>query len=193
MKKHKYVIVFIITTALILPLSSCGYVNGRITTEPANNEQYIQDSTAANRFTDSGSEQTTVVESAIEISQKYAQVSEEANRLRQKNQQLTEENSVLNAKVKKFEQQLGQTQKELTEANDLLIDMRVELNNWKTNVLGFRDEIRQADSEQLKALIKIIEILGGKIQTQTTNEAGDINKSVGINTEAQQVNKNIDS
>lgn len=193
MKKYKHAIVFIITAGLILPLTSCGYINGRITTDPYPNDQYVQDNAAANRFTESGSEQTTVVESAIEISQKYAAVSEEAIQLKQRNQQLAAENSVLNSKVKKLEQELSQTQKELTEANELLIDMRVELNNWKTNVLGFRDEIRQADSEQLKALIKIIEILGGKIQTQTTSETGDINKSVGMNTEAQQVNENIGS
>ena len=176
-----------------MPLSGCGYMNGRITSEPAYTEQYIQDTSAANRFTDSGSEQTTVVESAIEISQKYAELSEEAVLLKQKNQLLAEENNILNQKVKELQQLLGQTQKELTEANDLLIDMRVELNNWKTNVLGFRDEIRQADSEQLKALIKIIEILGGKIQTQTTNEQSSRQPPVGIDKKAEQINENIDS
>ena len=47
--------------------------------------------------------------------------------------------------------------------------MRVELNNWKTNVLGFREEMRQADTEQLKALLKVLTILGGEVKGTSNN------------------------
>ena len=53
------------------------------------------------------------------------------------------------------------------QANDLLIEMRIELNNWKTNILGFRDEMRDAEKEQLKALIRILTVLGGEIEPQS--------------------------
>jgi hypothetical protein len=40
--------------------------------------------------------------------------------------------------------------------------MLIELNNWKTDVIGFREEIRAADRAQLEALLKILKVLGGE-------------------------------
>jgi hypothetical protein len=45
--------------------------------------------------------------------------------------------------------------------------MRIELNNWKTSILGFRDEMRQADIAQLETLLKILKILGGEVTVQS--------------------------
>ena len=84
--------------------------------------------------------------------------------IKQDNHQLAAENRSLKEKVTSLEAELKQAKKELAEANGLLVDMRVELNNWKNNILGFRDEIRQADSEQIKALLEILKILGGEIK-----------------------------
>jgi predicted nuclease with TOPRIM domain len=124
----------------------------------------------AKRFHEQSSSEPTVVESAMELSEKYAALSNEAAELKQENKELADENRQLNDKLAAANTELRQTQKELTEANELLVEMRIELNNWKSNVLGFRKEMREADIEELKALFKILTILGGEVET-------DLNKS----------------
>lgn len=112
----------------------------------------------------------TAVESAIELSRKYAELAEEMAALQNENQRLAAENQALKDQLSPCRTELQQTQKELAEANDLLVEMRVELNNWKTDVLGFRDEIREANKAQIEALLKIIKVLGGEISIQPTPE-----------------------
>jgi septal ring factor EnvC (AmiA/AmiB activator) len=116
------------------------------------------------RFDQTGAKDPTVVESALDLSKKYAILSDEAAAMRQENQKLFSENRSLKERTASLEAELKQTKKELAETNNLLVDMRVELNNWKNNILGFRNELRQADSEQLKALLEILKILGGEIK-----------------------------
>ena len=118
----------------------------------------------AQRFQDTPREGRTAVESAIELSEKYAKLSDHAATLRQENQRLGTDNENLRQQVATLEAKLKQTQKELGEANDLLIEMLTELNNWKSNILGFRGEMRQAAQAQLEALLKVLEILGGKAE-----------------------------
>ncbi len=120
--------------------------------------------TTAQRFQDTPLEGRTAVESAIELSEKYAKLSDQAATLRQENQRLGTDNENLRQQVATLETKLKQTQKELGEANDLLIEMLTELNNWKSNILGFRGEMRQAAQAQLEALLKVLEILGGKAE-----------------------------
>jgi uncharacterized phage infection (PIP) family protein YhgE len=123
-----------------------------------------QNPSVANRFQEAAMHKPTVVESAMELSQQHAKLSEEAAALRQQNRDLTFSNEQLKEKVAALEAQLNQAQKELTEANDILIAMRIELNNWKVNILGFRDEIRDAETAQLEALLKILQMLGGEVK-----------------------------
>src|SRR4030042_255070 len=75
--------------------------------------------------------------------------------------------------------------KERGEANDLLTEMRVELNNWQANVIGFRDEMRDADKAQLEALLKILQVLGGETKTQSVSDL----KKDSANTAPQQSNR----
>jgi len=126
-----------------------------------------QSTSVAKRFQESTPQNSTVVESAMELSKKHAKLSEEAAVLRQENRDLTNRNQELEDRVIALKVQLQQTQKELSEANDLLITMRIELNNWKTDILGFRDEIRDAETAQLEALIKILKVLGGEVKTKS--------------------------
>ena len=120
--------------------------------------------TTAQRFQDTPLEGRTAVESAIELSEKYARLSDQNAALRQENQRMGSDNESLRQQVASLETRLKQTQKELGEANDLLIEMLTELNNWKSNILGFRGEMRQAAQAQLEALLKVLEILGGKAE-----------------------------
>ena len=126
-----------------------------------------QGDSVAKRFQESASQQSTVVASAMELSKKHAILSEEAAVLRQENRDLTARNLQLKDQVVTLEAQLQQTQRELSEANDLLITMRIELNNWKIDILGFRDEIRDAETAQLEALLKILKVLGGEVKTKS--------------------------
>jgi hypothetical protein len=126
-----------------------------------------KDEVIVQRFQQAAPQNPTAIETAIELSEKYAKLSEDAAISRQKNQHLFTENQKLNDENTTLKTQLQQTKKELTEANNLLIDLRIELNNWKTDILGFREELRQADIEQLQALIKILEILGGELKTKS--------------------------
>ncbi|MFA6177168.1 MAG: hypothetical protein WC765_11380 [Phycisphaerae bacterium] len=107
---------------------------------------------------------SNAVESAIEISAKYARLSDEMATMKEKFQALEEENKQLRNELVPCKTQLAQAQKELAEANDLLVEMRVELNNWKSNILGFRNEMRQANTAQLEALAKILAVLGAETQ-----------------------------
>jgi chromosome segregation ATPase len=135
-----------------------------------------QTDTAQKRFQGADSGSQTAVDAAIKLAQEYAELSDKMAQLQKKNQELAIENARLKDHIAVLEPELQQTKKELDEANNLLIQMRIELNNWKTDILGFRDEIRQADKAQLQTLLKILEVLGGEIklspeQTQDVNNA----------------------
>lgn len=125
---------------------------------------------AAKRFQNTPPGGRTAVESAIELSQKYASLSDQTVTLREENQRLKSENENFQQQVASLEARLKQTQKELSEANDLLIEMLTELNTWKSNILGFRGEMREAAKAQLEALLKVLEILGGKVEADALGQ-----------------------
>ena len=176
MQTNKKTILLMILLVPVLLLSNC------VSVQELPKVAVISDSTArlsspksekqqsdsvAKRFQESASQQSTVVASAMELSKKHAILSEEAAVLRQENRDLTARNLQLKDQVVTLEAQLQQTQRELSEANDLLITMRIELNNWKIDILGFRDEIRDAETAQLEALLKILKVLGGEVKTKS--------------------------
>ncbi len=176
MQTNKKTILILILLVPVLLLSNC------VSVQELPKVAVISDSTArlsspksekqqsdsvAKRFQESASQQSTVVESAMELSKEHAKLSEEAAVLRQENKDLTARNLQLKDQAVTLEAQLQQTQRELSEANDLLITMRIELNNWKTDILGFRDEIRDAETAQLEALLKILKVLGGEVKTKS--------------------------
>ncbi len=145
-----------------------------------------QGESVAKRFQESAPQKPTVVESAMELSKEHAKLSEEAAVLRQKNRDLVARNQQLKDQVVSLEAQLQQTQRELSEANDLLITMRIELNNWKTDILGFRDEIRDAETAQLEALLKILKVLGGEVKTKSAQGEDTSSTTVASSTKPNQ-------
>jgi len=127
-----------------------------------------QSPSTAKRFQGQGaSKEPTIVESAMELSEKYAKLLEEAAKLRMENQKFAEENKYLKEQLASCQSQLEHTQKELAEATDMLTEMRVELNNWKNDILGFRSEMREAEKAQLEALLKILNVLGGEVKAES--------------------------
>ncbi|MHC4487654.1 MAG: hypothetical protein ACYSW7_00540 [Planctomycetota bacterium] len=175
MQTNQKTIVLLISLISILLPSGCTLTKepGRFSVQPGSmqpQQQNVEPSSSdsvAKRFQESAPQGPTVVQSAMELSTKHAQLSEEAAVLRQQNRDLSTRNQQLEDQLAALDAQLQQTQKELTEANDVLIEMRIELNNWKTDILGFRDEIRDAETEQLRALLRILKILGGEAKAES--------------------------
>jgi len=191
----KKIIFLVNSTILIFSLTGClspqEYTETAILPDVTEESALVGDKAVATRFQESAPQSPTAVESAIELSEKYAKLSEEAAVLRQKNQNLLTESQQLREQLTNYNAQLRQTQKELTEANNLLIDMRVELNNWKTDILGFREEMRQADTEQLRALINILEMLGGEFKIEPVKSEGNPQASKTNVTNAEDVSSTI--
>ena len=163
MPKMKRMMTLLLIPALAVLLAGCQTQTRKSGTT---NSQGAAASNAANpnarRFQDTPLEGKTVVQSAMELSEKYASLSDQATAMRQENQRLAAENEELKRQMAGTEAKLLQTQKELGEANQLLIEMLTELNNWKTNILGFRGEMRDAAKAELEALLKILTVLGGE-------------------------------
>jgi chromosome segregation ATPase len=165
MQRYKEIVAFGILSGSMFLLAGCTKMGRPFDTalKPANAGQKT-DTATLKRFQDTNSDGPTAVDSAIELSKKYAALSDETAKLQLERQNLISENSRLKQRIAAMEPELDQTKKELAQANDLLVEMRIELNNWKTDVLGFRDEMRQADKVQLETLVKILETLGGEIK-----------------------------
>ncbi len=143
--------------------------------EGTNRSTITQSSITPQNFQEPSSKVPNAVQSAIELSQKCAELSEQLTELKQAKFALTTENEQLKTEVTTLKPELLQAEKELEEANDLLIEMRLELNNWKDDVLGFRSEMRDADQAQLEALLKILQLLGGEIIPETQDSVNDQN------------------
>ena len=158
--------IFFILTISVLILASAGCKerlkknNGSLKTETAAKKDGNFD---RKKFVSTPQQSQTAIDSAIELAKKCEVYSSEILDLRKQNSLLADENTKLKEKLKILEPELKQTKKELNEANDLLVEMRLELNNWKMNILGYRDEMRNANKAQLQALLKILTILGGEV------------------------------
>ena len=113
----------------------------------------------------------SAVQSALAWSDKYAQAAEKLVRLQQANQALEGKNRQLLAQIAKSQIDTETSRKELNEANAMLIELRGELTKWKSNVLGFRQEIQTAQQAQLEALQKVLRLLGGEVPEPTTRPA----------------------
>ncbi len=159
-----------LTILWLMVLTGC-----TVTPEATNLSLVTRSSVTPENFQEPSSNVPNAVQSAIQLSQKCAQLSEQLTQLKQEKFDLTQENGQLKTQVTTLEPDLLQTQKELGEANDLLIEMRLELNNWKDDVLGFRSEMQDADQAQLEALLKILQLLGGEIIPETEDKANDQN------------------
>ena len=171
MQTNKKIMFFLIPSLLVLLPAGCSLPNKPVEVVfLPDSTQEQQNASVAKRFQNPAQKGPTVVESAIELSEKYAKLSEQAAVLQQKNQAFIAENRRLKEQVAPLKAQSQQLQKELAEANDLLVEMRIELNNWKVDILGFRDEMRDADKAQLQALLKILNILGGEVKAESAQD-----------------------
>ena len=107
-----------------------------------------------------GPEGPSPIEQAMELKRKLEQAEEDVESLRKENKDLTERNAKLTMQATQATMELGQAQKELKDANVMLREMKTELNNWKANVLGFREEMRAAQTAQLDGMRRVLRLLG---------------------------------
>jgi septal ring factor EnvC (AmiA/AmiB activator) len=191
MRTDKKTILFLLLIPIILLLNCVSVQEPPRLAERAYSVQKQQSAAMANRFQESAPNKPTVVESAMELSQKHAKLSEETAQLRQQNKELVASNKQLKEQVVAIEAKLQQAQKELNEANDILVAMRIELNNWKLNIIGFRDEMRDAETAQLEALLKILKVLGGevKVKSAVSNDDAESTAVASLNKQVQPESK----
>ena len=168
MQIEKKIISSMILLVPIFLLSGCSSTQQPVELAVNSAEVEMQQNEAvAKRFQQTDTEAQTVVESAMKLSSEYSRLNQEATLLRQQNEDLIAKNHQLEERALSLDAQLQQTQQELTEANSLLIEMRVELNNWKADILGFREEMRNAETAQLETLLRILKVLGGQVTTES--------------------------
>ncbi len=109
----------------------------------------------------------TAVDAALEWSKRYSEVSDQLARAGQDNRLLRKESVELKQQVTKLQTDLSLAETELQDANDMLMELQKQLENWKASVLGFRQEMRQAQRAQLDALTKVLKLLGGEVTVPT--------------------------
>ena len=170
------------TIAALLSIGGCAAFESKAPAPP----ETPPPQTKSEKFVEPNVKETTAVESAIIWSDKYTKLSEQMEQVQKKNLDLTEENRNLTTQVTKIQTQLDQAQKELAEANTLLVDMQKELTNWKSDVLGFRDEMRKAQKAQIDALTHIITLLGGET---TPSPVADANTAKHAESKTNEPNK----
>ncbi len=116
--------------------------------------------TPSNRFQDTQTSSSTLIESAVELSDKYAKLTTKTAELQQLNQALQQENGQLKLSVESLETQIKQLDAQLEESNRLVMDLNGELQMWKKDILGFRSEMRAAATAQINALMNIMTAIG---------------------------------
>ena len=115
-----------------------------------------------------GKETNNAVDAAMEWAKKYAEASAKRDQLLQENRQLKQKQQTHQQQVTKLKNELGRAEKELAQANSMLLEMKAELEKWKTNILGFRNEMRQSQKAQLDALVRIMTLIGGEVVEKPT-------------------------
>lgn len=110
-----------------------------------------------------GKETNNAVDAAMEWAKKYTEVSAERDQLLQENRQLKRKQQTHQQQVTKLKIELSSAENELAQANSMLLEMKTELEKWKTNILGFRNEMRQSQKAQLDALVRILTLIGGEV------------------------------
>jgi hypothetical protein len=177
----KQKIIALLTFGLVL--SGCGLMNERVVyvdstgtvVSPVEAEpQRVIEPTQQDmqRRFDARPDEGSAVQNAVIWAQKYEELSVRNNELREQNNKLYLENHRLQREVEKLKLQLEQAKKDLDEANEFLQQMHLELTKWKSDVLGFRDEIRTSQKAQVEALNKILSVLGAEPVSTPESEAG---------------------
>lgn len=159
---------FLVLSLVVIVLSGCNInVPEEIVPEPfmgTNNKPNPSDPVPTDngiRFTSKAVDDRSY-DDARDWAVKYKELRLQNQQLEKLNNELATDNKRLMKRFDAMNANLKITEKELSDANEMLIEQRKELDNWKANVLGFRDESNYIHKEQLKALVKILKLLGAE-------------------------------
>lgn len=100
---------------------------------------------------------------AARLSEKYGKAVDELKELGKKNDVLLKNCAESREQVSKLKAKLTATEKELTDANEMLKEMEVELKQWKGDVLGFRDEMRQSQKALIEGVTRLHVLISGGV------------------------------
>ncbi|MEN6309379.1 MAG: hypothetical protein ABFD91_16655 [Anaerohalosphaeraceae bacterium] len=171
----------LLSVAVIVMLAGCRMTEERIiplmTSQPEPPKEaaplvVTQDSASLERrFTDPVQTQTDPSQLMAMWAQRYEESSRQNEKLRENSSNLVLENARLMQENEKLKLELQECRRDIEQSNTLLEQAHVELSKWKADVLGFRDEIRQAQTAQLSALTKILRVLGAESSVTETPAA----------------------
>ncbi len=154
--------IFVSLAAAFALLVGCGPqpapTTGTPTTGAAGEAGYL----GRNSIKSDNGDASSAVESALAWSEKYAKVSEDLTKVQQQKLDIEDANKKLTVQVAKLQAENENTQKDLAEANQMLVELRRELDKWQQSVLGFRDEMRDAQKAQMEALRRLMVFLGAE-------------------------------
>ncbi|RKY10040.1 MAG: hypothetical protein DRP66_00680 [Planctomycetota bacterium] len=186
MQANTKTLFLLIVSALTFLLAGCPVVQEpvEVVFKPDSAMQH-QDASMQKRFQKAAPSGQTAVDSAVELAKKNTELLERMTAMQQESRDMVAENRRLKDRIAVLEPELEQLKKELDEANDLLIDMTTELNNWKMQILGFQEEMRDADTEQLRALLKILKVLGGEVDAEALRSQGQAPAAVSLNKQSK--------
>jgi uncharacterized coiled-coil DUF342 family protein len=175
-----------ISLCILLPvLAGCYWTGEKVI--PLSAESSAKEPTMTVKQSEASLEQRFTDSQGVEPVQMVTVWAQRYEELFKQNEQLRKEHAALNEQSNRLQQdaavmklELEQTRKELERSNALLKDAHVELSKWKADVLGFREEIRQAQTAQLLALSKILRILGAEtVGSQTEQQPQPAPKQEG--------------
>lgn len=117
----------------------------------------------------------STVDTALEWAKKYADEAEKTARLTADNVKLREDMDKLAKELAGLAGDLARAKEQLAQAGEMIKEMDDGLKKWKTDVLGFRQEMLQSHQTQMNAMAKILKLLGGEVTptagTATTQPA----------------------
>jgi chromosome segregation ATPase len=129
------------------------------------------------RFSDTTETKVDAVQIITTWSQRYDDLARQTEQLRESNTKLTLDNASLQQEVAKLKIDLQQCRSDFEQSNAVLVQAHQELSKWKADVLGFRDEIRQAQAAQLSATTKILKVLGAETSSTPSEKSPASNNS----------------
>ncbi|MBN1554642.1 MAG: hypothetical protein JXA11_07845 [Phycisphaerae bacterium] len=130
--------------------------------EPAK-ANYVKDETLAN---DDGDPNRGATDVAMEWADKYAKATQELLYANKRIGELEEDKEKLQTQIAQLKSDLSAYQRELTDANAMLNDMKKDLKEWRQNVLGIRKEFIASQNAILHSQYKILELLGGEVSRE---------------------------
>ena len=166
MSKNKNIIILL--SLILLLLTGCKMIDQAIPLEYENTQSSHQRTADQNkkmqaRFGQKDEQELDAVERTLLWSKRYEEASARNEELTRKNNAFQIENNEIKNKLASMQNELDAAKWELSEANEFMQEMQLELTKWKGDVLGFRDEMRDAQVAQLNALRKIMKILGAEM------------------------------